>query len=122
MAEGVAKSFARNYRQKLKETIEDDLELELEEGSKDEGLEYAEAAIRHAEKETSESLSLGNSDAFDKAVVRYLREAEMFFDPVSTVVRARKRAYQTTDRDTYQAMEGLVHNLNTMHSRAGAQV
>ena len=27
-----------------------------------------------------------------------------------------------TDRKTYQAMESLVHNLNTMHSRAGAQV
>ena len=26
-----------------------------------------------------------------------------------------------TERDTYQAMEGFVHNLNTMHSRAGAQ-
>lgn len=28
----------------------------------------------------------------------------------------------TTDREVYQAMESLVHNLNTMHSRAGAQV
>lgn len=27
-----------------------------------------------------------------------------------------------TIRDTYQAMESLIHNLNTMHSRAGAQV
>ena len=27
-----------------------------------------------------------------------------------------------TDRATYQAMEALVHNLNTMHSRAGAQI
>ncbi len=27
-----------------------------------------------------------------------------------------------TTRDTYQAMEGFIHNLNTMHSRAGAQV
>ncbi len=26
------------------------------------------------------------------------------------------------DRATYQAMEGFIHNLNTMHSRAGAQV
>ena len=26
------------------------------------------------------------------------------------------------ERETYQAMEALVHNLNTMHSRAGAQV
>lgn len=31
-------------------------------------------------------------------------------------------AYHKTIRDTYQAMEGFVHNLNTMHSRAGAQV
>lgn len=29
---------------------------------------------------------------------------------------------QFTDEDTYQAMESLIHNLNTMHSRAGAQV
>ena len=29
---------------------------------------------------------------------------------------------EKTTRDTYQAMEGFVHNLNTMHSRAGAQV
>ena len=27
-----------------------------------------------------------------------------------------------TDRATYQAMEALIHNLNTMNSRAGAQV
>ncbi len=27
-----------------------------------------------------------------------------------------------TEEQTYQAMEGFVHNLNTMHSRAGAQV
>jgi ribonucleoside-triphosphate reductase (formate) len=27
-----------------------------------------------------------------------------------------------TDKQTYQAMESLIHNLNTMHSRAGAQV
>lgn len=31
-------------------------------------------------------------------------------------------AYHKTTRDTYQAMEGFIHNLNTMHSRAGAQV
>lgn len=31
-------------------------------------------------------------------------------------------AMEATKRDTYQAMEGLIHNLNTMHSRAGAQV
>ena len=37
------------------------------------------------------------------------------------VAHARRRATAKTDRETYQAMEGFVHNLNTMHSRAGAQ-
>ena len=33
-----------------------------------------------------------------------------------------EKALKKTDRMTYQAMEAFVHNLNTMHSRAGAQV
>ena len=35
---------------------------------------------------------------------------------------AYNSSYKETDRQTYQSMEGLIHNLNTMHSRAGAQV
>ena len=35
---------------------------------------------------------------------------------------AYDKAYTKTDRITYQAMEAFIHNLNTMHSRAGAQV
>lgn len=35
--------------------------------------------------------------------------------------QALEQAVQETDRATYQAMEALIHNLNTMHSRAGAQ-
>ena len=35
---------------------------------------------------------------------------------------AKKYADIEIDRETYQAMEGFIHNLNTMHSRAGAQV
>ena len=33
-----------------------------------------------------------------------------------------KEAKEDTEHQTLQAMEGFVHNLNTMHSRAGAQV
>lgn len=33
-----------------------------------------------------------------------------------------ERAWELTENETLQAMEALVHNLNTMHSRAGAQV
>ena len=36
--------------------------------------------------------------------------------------KAYEKALQKTERITYQAMEAFVHNLNTMHSRAGAQV
>ena len=36
--------------------------------------------------------------------------------------KARKFADREIRRKTYQAMEALIHNLNTMHSRAGAQV
>jgi hypothetical protein len=35
---------------------------------------------------------------------------------------ATSSALSETDRATFQAMEALIHNLNTMHSRAGAQV
>jgi len=49
-----------------------------------------------------------------------------FYKDSSEVRRIFVTAYDTalakTDRQTYQAMEAFVHNLNTMHSRAGAQV
>ena len=62
---------------------------------------------------------------------KYLREA---FDIQSELINNAEMKYDTdlrwreeyamkkTVRDTYQAMEGFIHNLNTMHSRAGAQV
>ena len=37
-------------------------------------------------------------------------------------VKAYDKSMAKTDRITYQAMEAFIHNLNTMHSRAGAQV
>ena len=36
--------------------------------------------------------------------------------------KSYEKAMQKTDRATQQAMEAFIHNLNTMHSRAGAQV
>ncbi len=36
--------------------------------------------------------------------------------------KAYEKALVKTDRITFQAMEAFIHNLNTMHSRAGAQV
>ena len=49
-----------------------------------------------------------------------------FYKESTEVKRIFEKAYDIalakTDRATYQAMEAFVHNLNTMHSRAGAQV
>lgn len=46
-------------------------------------------------------------------------------DDVNTYSAQRwidEKAMEETKKETYQAMEGLIHNLNSMHSRAGAQV
>ena len=46
--------------------------------------------------------------------------------PRELIEKTQKLAYKYTDKEidraTFQAMEALVHNLNTMHSRAGAQI
>ena len=51
---------------------------------------------------------------------------EHFYKDSESVKRIFEKSYtkalQKTDRITYQAMEAFIHNLNTMHSRAGAQV
>ncbi|GAE85230.1 ribonucleotide reductase [Bacteroides reticulotermitis JCM 10512] len=38
------------------------------------------------------------------------------------LIRIMDKAYTLTQKDTHQAMEGFIHNLNTMHSRGGNQV
>lgn len=53
------------------------------------------------------------------AALTDLKEAEADLPQLRQVY---EKALQKTERATYQAMEGLIHNLNTMHSRAGAQV
>ncbi|MBQ8927953.1 MAG: anaerobic ribonucleoside triphosphate reductase [Oscillospiraceae bacterium] len=64
---------------------------------------------------------VADDNGFAQAAAKFL-EAHI---PAETVARilefAAKHAYQETNRATYQAMEALVHNLNTMNSRAGAQ-
>ncbi|MFI3308054.1 MAG: anaerobic ribonucleoside triphosphate reductase, partial [Mycoplasmatota bacterium] len=49
----------------------------------------------------------------------YFKESEMIEKIFN---ESYKKAKLKTDRITFQAMEAFIHNLNTMHSRAGAQV
>lgn len=55
---------------------------------------------------------------------KYLKEARDICNDLGSegATWVQSYAYLKTERDTYQAMEGFIHNLNTMHSRAGAQV
>lgn len=58
---------------------------------------------------------------------KYLKEAMEIVAEIGSINEPNNKwmlnyAMKKTTRDTYQAMEGFVHNLNTMHSRAGAQV
>ena len=65
------------------------------------------------------------ADGVHLTYIRYLDEALSISNDLTGSVDYRWReryAKEKTRRDTYQAMEGLIHNLNTMHSRAGAQV
>ncbi len=61
-------------------------------------------------------LRLKNAEEVSKRLKNYLlASAEM----AKIIV---DKAVKDTDKQAYQAMESFIHNLNTMHSRAGAQV
>ena len=116
MAQGVAKTYRKAYVRRLTDAVEDMLDLQ----------EQAEAiakVVDTAEKQCDETAKIENSPAFDQAVSQGLCDRfPLTGDQAAKLIaRARTRAYKKTDRDTKQAMEGFVHNLNTMHSRAGAQ-
>ncbi len=117
MAEGVAKTYRKAFIRRLKEILEDLLELEEDQ------MDAIQEVVATAEELSGEQARLENTPAFDEkaaqALIAKYPAAEK--KAASLVARARKRAWQKTDRDTKQAMEGFVHNLNTMHSRAGAQ-
>ena len=116
MAEGVAKTFRKAYTCRLTDALEDMLEL-------DDAKDAVSAAVKAAEEACQTTARLENAPEFDGVVAENLCKSF----PISAeqakkvIARARKRAWNKTDRDTKQAMEGFVHNLNTMHSRAGAQ-
>ena len=116
MAEGVAKTYRKAYMRLLKEALEDRLDLEDENG-------YIKDIVMAAENSFGEKVRMENKDGFDAVVAEgLLKRYNMTRETAdSLIARARKRALKKADRDTCQAMEGFVHNLNTMHSRAGAQ-
>ncbi|MBE6917877.1 MAG: anaerobic ribonucleoside triphosphate reductase [Ruminococcaceae bacterium] len=116
MAEGVAKTYRKAFSRRLRDVIEDYFDLPDE-------AEAIGAIIAGAEAATGETAKLVSAPSYVEAVVKGLCEHyEMSAEMAHKMVeRSAKRSELKTDRDTKQAMEGFVHNLNTMHSRAGAQ-
>ena len=116
MAEGVAKTYRKAFTRRLRDALEDYLDLTDEDAA-------VTAIITQAEEMTGETARLESSESYLSAVAlglcqKYHMDKEKAW---KLITRASTRAYAKADRDTKQAMEGFVHNLNTMHSRAGAQ-
>lgn len=114
MAPGVAKTYIKEYRRALGAA----LELLL---NHDAANEEAKSIVRQIGNEIGAKPTLKPNKEFDDA----LRERLTAMSDEATAERiihyATERGYRETERRTYQAMEAFIHNLNTMHSRAGAQ-
>ena len=103
MAPGVLKTFKKQFKQAVYELLD-----------------------------FSDFINFVNMDKIEKEIDKLesiefdINMFESFFKGSEEVRKIFTKAYEIalakTDRQTYQAMEAFVHNLNTMHSRAGAQV
>ena len=116
LAKGVAKTYVKNYSDNLAKA----LELMA-------GLENAKDAVKDVMSKISTERnlkpSLAGDDDYAKFEAEALKSRKIDEKAVERAQKfARENAYTETERATYQAMEALVHNLNTMHSRAGAQI
>ena len=114
LAPGVAKTFRRSYRDNLAKALDLYAGIDLSE-------ELALRLLEGAESATGLQPVFDGKNGFDEAMLARLTET--VGDSAEKVLAfTRKYAVKGARSATYQAMEALVHNLNTMHSRAGAQV
>jgi len=115
LAPGVAKTFRSLYRDNLGKAIEIYCERE-------DGLETGRQLACRAEEALGSWPCLSDANGFDAEIVRLLAEQYDSASAKKIAAFTRKHTVRETHHATHQAMEALVHNLNTMHSRAGAQV
>ncbi|MBR4074674.1 MAG: anaerobic ribonucleoside triphosphate reductase, partial [Firmicutes bacterium] len=115
MAPGVAKTYVKEYRKGLARYLQALSKMTTEESN-----EEAKKVCEEAGKPT-----LAGAAEYGEVVWSLLKRdfPQLSEEQLHDAVRmAADVAYAETDRATFQAMEALVHNLNTMNSRAGAQV
>jgi len=103
MAPGVLKTFKKHLKQQIYDLL--DYEDLL-------GFVNIDKIMKEIDKLTSIDLNLND-------FANYWKESKHLKNGFK---KAYEKALAKTNRTTFQAMEAFVHNLNTMHSRAGAQV
>ncbi len=114
MAGGVKKTYRKRYLQNVARALE--LLTDIEEPQA-----FVKSYAAAIQQETGLIPCLANNNGYQEAEIQKLSE-RLTADQIATVQAfAKKNAYRETNRATYQAMEALIHNLNTMNSRAGAQ-
>lgn len=121
MAPGVAKTYRKQYYKALGYYFNAMLDMKLEDAS---------LLCKKIEQSLPIKISMSTADKFGKLLVDFLpkhqREHNYQETNEQTTQMAHKFAINTawneTNAATYQAMEAFIHNLNTMNSRAGAQV
>ena len=131
LAPGVRKTFKRRYIDNIIRTIS---LLIWDKVSYDEIADIIKSAYNEMNKKFNGFISLNKPlseqlQEYELSVILEKFALERHYDlPFSSESFKRIHdhawmlAEKETDRATYQSMEALVHNLNTMHSRAGAQV
>ena len=120
MAKGVEKTYRKLYKANLVKYLETELNSETVKGRKIEDIIESNTKKIKETHNIEPVFEVKNdyckfekenlSDYFDSKLIE---QAQQF---------AVRYAAKETDKATFQAMEALVHNLNTMNSRAGAQV
>ncbi|MED9890697.1 anaerobic ribonucleoside triphosphate reductase [Ruminococcus champanellensis] len=117
MAEGVKKTYRARYAQNIARCLAMECGLELNECDK-----LSEQLAAQVQQEQGLIPILADNNGYREAELPRLTEicgSEALAKKIQDF--AVKAAYKETNRATYQAMEALIHNLNTMNSRAGAQ-
>jgi len=115
MANGVKKTYRKLYWTNLGKML--NLLFDIEDG-----VEQTKAIGAKIMEENDIYPIMADDNGYKDKERELLREIidEKFIDKLQK--KATKYANEEIRRDTYQAMEAFVHNLNTMHSRAGAQI
>ncbi len=115
MAPGVKKTYKALYWQNVGKML--DILNDIEDG-----VDRAKALGKKIEAESGVCPCMAWDNNYKELELEELKKFISEDEAIRIQERATKFADKEIRRKTYQAMEALVHNLNTMHSRAGAQV